>query len=112
MIPSFYARSGLAPSRILTPSLNGNTDVRLPYQSQNPIVLDNQNGSLRIFVPQGVAAFVTVNSGASVTFPDDYLQTGNQVYPNSELSNVGTTYQVTVNATALNGTITIVNSQN
>lgn len=98
-------------SAIIT-SLNGNTDVRLPYQSQNPIVLDNQNGSLRIFVPQGVAAFVTVNSGASVTFPDDYLQTGNQVYPNSELSNVGTTYQVTVNATALNGTITIVNSQN
>lgn len=104
--------SQIALHSAMITSLNGNTDVRLPYQSQNPVVLDNQNGDLRIFIPQGVTAFVTVNSGASAAYPDDYIQKGNQIYPNNELSSAGTTYQVTVNATALNGTITIAHSQN
>ena len=104
--------SRMALSSASITSLDGKIDVLLPYQAIGGVTLSCRNGDLRIFIPRGVSAFLTVPANASVTFPSNYVRTGNQIYPNSDLVAVSTEYQVNVSAAAPNGSITVAVSEN
>lgn len=93
-------------------SRRGNIDVLLPYQAQQALRFDCQNGNLRIYVPKGVNAFITLPPEAEAIYPAAYTRNGGQIYPNGEVLNVGDAYQVNVDAAAPNGTIEIKLSEN
>ena len=84
----------------------------MPPISQFGIYFDCQNGNLRIYVPKGVNAFITLPPEAEAIYPAAYTRNGGQIYPNGEILNVGDAYQVNVDAAAPNGTIEIKLSEN
>lgn len=93
-------------------SRRGNIDVLLPYQTEQALRFDCQNGNLRIYVPNGVSAFITLPDEAEATYPAAYTRNGRQIYPNGEVLDAGNSYQVNVDASAPNGTIEIKLSEN
>lgn len=90
----------------------GDIDVQLPYGANDTINISSQNGKIRIFIPKDVSAFITAPIDANVFFPETYVRSGNQIYPNTSLTPVATKHQITVNASAPNGSITILISEN
>lgn len=104
--------SRLALSSASITSESGKIDVLLPYQAAGGVFLENQNGDIRVFIPRGVSAFITVPADSNAVYPGTYVRIGNQIYPNGDLTAVSNEYQVNVNAAAPNGTITVALSGN
>lgn len=98
---------GMNLSGVLIKNENGNIDVMLPFSAQVPINLATLTGNIRIYVPKGVSANCTISGSGSISFPENYVQSGSVIYPVSQTGNV-----VTVNAQASKGTIKIISSPN
>lgn len=86
----------------------GNIDIMLPYSSQIPINLQSANGTIRIFIPEGTAVYCTYSGeNTTVTYPENYMQSGNEIYPMEMTGPV-----VPVNIRLSNGTIKLVTARN
>ncbi len=87
---------------------SGNIDVMLPYTSQIPINLQSANGTIRIFIPQGAAVYCSyTGNNTTVTYPENYVQSGSEIYTTSTTGQV-----IPVNVQLSNGTIKLIEARN
>ncbi len=86
---------------------NGNIDVMLPFFASVPLSISTETGNIRIYIPEGVAVNCVISGTGSVSYPQNYIRDGSNIYTTDT---AGAT--ITVNAQTSNGAIKLISAQN
>ncbi len=88
----------------------GDIDVNLPITSTGaPISIGTQQGTVRIFVPDSISVFINLSGAPSATFPAEYIQTGNQIFPAQVADGKP---QLVMNVSIASGQLKVVSTRN
>ncbi|GEM_PF-986550 len=100
---------GLTVNEVTIINNSGDIDVMLPFNAAVPVNISTQKGSIRIFVPENVSAYVTVRESSGMVYPENYAQNGAQIFP---IAQADGSSQVTVNANAPAGQVKVILNRN